>query len=174
MFQKADFLNGGSGGTLVLGDGSKFTLTTSTSGITPTESNARGRWLVQSGGVYYLSSDTFSMDTGTHEFEYDPSSTWAVYTPSTSAGTVLNFTGSTFSTQTFNDVQSLGFYVESWNGSSTILVDTATSGDVYNMQVTDFNVDVVPEPNVSSLISLGVIAVLGSWRVRARIVARGR
>lgn len=155
VFKKSDFLGGADSGTLSLGAGSVFSLTVAPS----VTSNMRGRWLVESGGVYYLSEITFSLDSGTHDYTYDPDGNWAVYTPSTASGTVLNFTGTNFTTQTLNDVDALGFYVETWDGTDQIL----TGSTLASMQVTDFSVNVVPEPSVSMLMISAAGLLLGMW-----------
>jgi len=161
IFQKADFLNGGSSGSLTL---SSMSMTMTTPSVTAgTASNMRGRWVIANGSSYYVSQTTFSMDAGTVSLADFTLSQWSVYTPSTAAGTVLNFQPTSFSTVNFNNVQAVGFYAETWDGVDQIIAGSGSGGGNVGaaFNVTDFGVTAVPEPSAIALLGGGLVILAG-------------
>lgn len=151
LFQKADFLNGFDTGSLTL-DSISMTLV-APSVTTGTLSNMRGRWLLMNGSTIYMSQDTFSMDAGVRGISDFSTSLWAVYTPSTAGGTVLNFQPSSFSAIDFDNVQGVGFYSETWDGTDQIIAGTGNTNAAFN--ISDFAVNAVPEPSSVALTMVG-------------------
>ena len=168
MFNKADFLGGLNAGALTLNSLSMTLLAPPAS--SGSFSNMRGRWLVANGGTYYLSQNTFSLDAGTRTINDFTSTLWATFTPSTVAGTVLNFQPSSFAMVDFNDVQSVGYYAETWNSTNNNQFLTGTGGTNSGYNLTDFSAVAVPVPEPSPVLILGVCALsvtgVRRWKVR--------
>ena len=127
-----------------------------------------GRWVVRDGDTYYISSATFapapagagSFTGGTATLS-DPnaSTTWAVYSPSTAAGTVLNFNqgAATFAPHVFTNVTGAGLYFEN---------DSISNGGGAQMDVLKFSATgTVPEPACLGLLVVSAAGLLAR-RVR--------
>ena len=151
LFKKDDFLGG-------LGS-DPLTLTSMSINIA-VNSNMRGRWLVQNGSDYYLSSDIFSATASLADFT---TTTWSLYdlAGATWGGPTLNYQPTVFDTVNFNNLQGVGFYLETWDGTDQILTGAGT------MRITDFMVTaVIPEPATVTLFGGGMLILLMLGRNR--------
>ncbi|MGE9290247.1 MAG: hypothetical protein ACQKBT_04600 [Puniceicoccales bacterium] len=114
-----------------------------------------GRFLIEIGGSYYVSSSTILMNS-TRTLELDEtdllSETWASYDPLSD----LNFDQdtATFTLLNLNDVTAAGFYVErdSWTASGT-------GTTPYGLGLESFSVTGIPEPS-NSIALLGIFSLL--------------
>jgi hypothetical protein len=136
----------GSGMFFFLTDGSGISFDSSSS-LSLTTGSVGGtmavRWLVNDGGVFYVSSSTFASTAGTTTNLNDPNSiTWQVYSPT---ATRLNFDQSVAaSAHTFANILAAGVYFED---------DAIPNGTgLYtSMDLLKFSVEAVPEPDVGFL-----------------------
>lgn len=153
---------------------SASTLTSMTASLSNNTANtfrtsASWRWVVQSGGSYYVSQTTFNAGSAYTPYAFtlsDLSSTqWALYTPSSS----LNFdqSSATYSNIDLTNITAAGLYLEndSWTG------DSGTIG--FEAAIQSFSVEgtAVPETKSTALLLFGVLFIAGTT-VRSRICAQ--
>ncbi len=107
-----------------------------------------GRWVVNDGGTYYISSNTF---TGSATLADPNSTTWALFSPT---GSLLNFNQSaaTFSSRSFTNIQGAGFYVEN---------DVVNTTEAPSVNVSQFSVNaLIPEPSSISLLGAAGLVLM--------------
>lgn len=119
--------------------------------MTANSRNATGRWVVNDGGNYYVSSTTFALGSGTQTLLDPASVTWAAYAVAASA---LNFNqaSATYSTRTFTDIQGAGVYFE--NDA------VGNSGLGPQLEMTAFSLNAVPEPSVLASVACGMVLLV--------------
>jgi hypothetical protein len=158
MWERADFLNGGSTGTLSLDSNSTITV----SRLAGSGTIYDFRVFLCDGNTIYVKNSNYNFAGGTAiESLNTGGQTWAVWDPSVS----LSFTGGTFAAHTFTDITGVGFL---WN------VDSQLNGGTFpqpaEIEITRFAVDLVvtPEPGAGLLLLAGGVALCGRGSRRAR------
>lgn len=118
---------------------------------------ATWRWVIQTGGSYYVSQSTFNAGGSYTPYQFTltglSGAMWAVYTPSDS----LNFdqSAATYATVDTTNVTAVGLYLEndSWAG------DSAAIG--FDVAIQSFTATGVPEPKSSALLWIGGLLLAG-------------
>jgi hypothetical protein len=116
FWKKADFLNGAN--NTVKFDSSSRLEVLNTSGADGVVANnyGRARFVVQDGSQFFV-SESYGEGTQTSFTMTNPNAQrWASYAPS--APYNLRFTGSSFATRTFNDIQAVGIYHSTDNSTN--------------------------------------------------------
>ena len=152
LWKKADFLAGSTAPAVTFDN-------TSTISVTVPSNNGPllGRYVVDDGGVLYISQDTFDGSTSGDKTLAPAGKNWAPYSP---AALALDFDAdaATFAPHTFTDVRAAGYYLE----QDAI---AAGSGN-FTAVVTGFEVNaVIPEPASAALLTTG-LALLARRRAR--------
>ncbi|MDR1191779.1 MAG: MprA protease, GlyGly-CTERM protein-sorting domain-containing form [Verrucomicrobiales bacterium] len=146
LFRKENFL-GNLGGDSFKLDSMSISLAVCT--------NMRGRWLVQNGDYFYVSSATFTASASLSDFT---TSTWSLYDLAGASGGVqtLNYQPTVFDPINFDDIRGIGFYTETWDGVDQICANGT-------LRVTDFigTAAIIPEPSTISLICGGLLLMAG-------------
>lgn len=125
MWIKEDFLGGAHAQRVFFTSGSLMSVS-----LLRWENLAAGRWVVQDGDTLYISQATFTTTTGTKTID-PPTTTWAVYTPSTAYNLNFDQANAVFTAHTFTDVRAVGVLAER---------DTNTAARVW-YQINGFEVD---------------------------------
>ena len=101
-------------------------------------------WVVQDGSQFYVAQNTTLIaQNNQYEIAFSSITGWAEYDPSADLADLDFDEGSIFSSHTFTDVQSLGFYVEHEDGA------TSTHAHINGFVVS------IPEPSQSMLLICG-------------------
>jgi hypothetical protein len=137
LWNKADFLNGFNTGTLSIGAGDSLSLD-----LFQLSGGTTSRFVVNQGGAYYVSNAS-TATTGTFSIADLSTQTWA-------ALNTTDYTFGSFSSVTLNDVQGVGVFFN--------LAPSGTNQSLFG--ISDFQLNVVPEPSVSLLGVLGAFALL--------------
>ncbi len=128
-------------------------------GATTTQFKPEGRWLVEIGGTYYLSNQTFintvNESYSTFELSGDDlqSTLWAAYDPS--AGIFFDASNADFQSLNLNGVTSVGFYIDETSFQTT-------SGTVgMRLGIGAFSATAIPEPGSLTFLGVGIPLLLG-------------
>lgn len=121
-------------------------------------------WVVKNGSSFYVSQNSLliAQNTG-YQTNFAAITGWALYDPTSSLSALDFDETSTFTAQTFTDVQGFGFYVEHENGSQQTHVD-----------IDSFIVSTVPEPSSYMLAGTAAMAMFFLRRRRKNIAASQR
>jgi len=165
-WQKPSFLNGLSSATgLSFADQNGSLFASINNNLNPTAGNERAsRFLVQSGGQWYLSTSSFTGTTGTLAINAS-TATWYSFDPAANAlfWDVRN-PGSTVTGNTFTDITAIGIYTQ-----HELFDGTATTSAVQGFS--SFEATVVPEPSSFALLlgAIVALAIIRRGRNRARM-----
>jgi len=146
IWKKADFLNGGS--SLQMGFGAGDAMSISFATITATD--RQFRFVVKSGGVYYVNNLNHSA-AGAGSFSITPQ-TQSGWAPISTDG---NYTIGTFEGTQFADIEAVGFYFK--YGRTLAGGTSPTILEISDFQV---NASVVPEPATIGLFVIGSVGAL--------------
>jgi hypothetical protein len=157
LFTKPDFINGGSGATVTINGTSSLSLTVNAFNTLPAASTLR--FVIQDGSQYYVSNSTATLTSGagstfTLSGAALTSETWAAYNPSSSD---LRLPTTGFSPHSFTDITSVGL---AWDVNNTAL------GETWNLTISDFEFNAVPEPSTLLLLAGGLTSLMAFRRRR--------
>ncbi len=166
-WDKSDFLNGGSGGTISLDNLSKFSLSIRNS--TNVQDDIHLHMVIRQGSQFYVSEGFFGgtgasvlepgylgviPDGGTAEFFPTMSELgWKAYNPD---GLDLQWAHGAWGDPVFDDITGVGFYFDT----------LAFTQNNSNLEITDFSFTAVPEPG-SAALALGALGTLLLLRRRS-------
>lgn len=142
LWNKADFLNGFSSGTLSIAAGDSLSLD-----IFQLSGGTSSRFVVNQAGTYYVSNASRNT-TGTFSIADLSTQTWA-------ALNTTDYSFGSFSSVTLDDVQGVGVFFN--------LAPSGNNQSLYG--ITDFQLNVVPEPSVALMGGIGALALLRRRRV---------
>ncbi|MDR1281332.1 MAG: hypothetical protein LBK99_10995 [Opitutaceae bacterium] len=167
LFRKDDFLNTFDASTMRLD-------TFSATFANNNNKNIRVRWVVQNGSGYYISEQTNdAVNSGTISLADVTSTQWATYIPATAGGGApLNYqpVSASFVAVNFNDVQGVGLYLETWDGTDQFISKGVTSGFALSDFIVTATTMIVPEPGACALLmATGMIILVMFRRYRHRI-----
>jgi hypothetical protein len=138
LWNKADFLNGFNSGTLSIGAGDSLSLD-----VFQLSGGTTSRFVVNQAGTYYVSSASSTNSTGTFSIADLSTQTWAPLD-------TTDYSIGSFSSVALNDVQGVG-----------VFFNLAPSGNNQSLfGITDFQLNVIPEPSVALLCGFGFLALL--------------
>lgn len=163
VFDKGGFLNGLNSGPVSFDSSSQLSFSGIMDGYRPI-----GRWLVQDGGVWYISQSEIVQNAyntvETHVLGDLNNALWSVYQPviTDSYGTYFfNAAPSTgYAAHAFSDVTSVGVFFDSYGQANT-------DGGFSRFVLQEFSATAVPEPSVLALIGAGALLVgVRQWKRR--------
>lgn len=149
-WQKADFLNGLSSQSVSLASGNLLSLNFASVGGAGT---VTFRALIQQGGQWYLSANSFT-NSATGTFTIDLYSTnWALWTPASDLSQLPS--SYTLASSTFTDITSAGFYFSGSRSNSM------------SFQIDSVEFNAVPEPSIMAMALASVCVLLTIQRRRS-------
>lgn len=155
-------------GVVFFSSGSPFEMTslslTSTASVRSASTAQTGRYMVQVGGSYYLSQQTFTLATSGNgtvsSYNFSGNLTWAAYDPASAIN--FNQGSAIFNALSLSSVEGAGIYLE--NDSFVSPASVQTNYTVSALNLGQFHA--VPEPGtfVSLLGGLGLLVLFRRWR----------
>ncbi len=152
LWKKENFLNGGDAAQVNIASNNAFRAQISA------QIPLTGRWLVQIGGTYYVSEESFVTDTDLVGNVFNSTgvstSQWASIDLAASGGDLTALPGS-FGALSLNNIQSVGVYASFFGAPSSGTINPRWSLEAFSVDAV-----VIPEPSALALAAIGLGAML--------------